>query len=223
MIKIIDIESGNIGVKLSGGADSSILYYAVCEKYKDNDNVNVIPISLNTDLKNWYVQGAKNVIAKVGELTGKYPLDHLTNTVEHSLENYTLGQEELHEQAIKKYNVKIMYTGLTYNPPMEDFENKIWKNYKAWGLDKDVVEESITGRDTSRDQEQFSRECEPTDRSPFKDKVSTYNAYKDYDMMDKLYPYTFSCEQWPQDLDNLTHCGQCFFCLERWYAFERIV
>ena len=186
--------------------------------------VEVIPITLNTNIKNWYVRGSQTVINRVAELTGKHPLVHLTNSVSHSLENYTAGQEELSHIAHQKYNVQIMYTGLTYNPPMADMQEYIQANYQSWGGDLSHITEAFDSRDTERDQESYNSECEPTERAPFRDKIDVYRAYKAYNMLDKLYPYTFSCENdYHLDLNNLVHCNNCFFCLERWYAFGRII
>ena len=82
MINIIDIEEGNIAITLSGGADSSIVYYAICEKYKNNPNVNIIPCTSISTVRDWYFHFARNIILIVGELTNKYPLEHLTLKVD---------------------------------------------------------------------------------------------------------------------------------------------
>ena len=59
---------------------------------------------------------------------------------------------------------------------------------------------------------------------PLKDKLDTAAAYRYYDVVDSLYPITYSCESdYKIRLNNLKHCGKCFFCLERWYAFGRII
>ena len=44
MSVIADLPPGkhNLLVKLSGGADSSIVYYAVCDKFKNRDDINII-------------------------------------------------------------------------------------------------------------------------------------------------------------------------------------
>ena len=66
-----------IGVKLSGGADSAIVYYAICDYYKDRDDVKIYPMTLDTKFKSWYSEGAKRIIDKVTELTGKAPAEHI--------------------------------------------------------------------------------------------------------------------------------------------------
>ena len=78
MNEIEDLPAGehNLLMKLSGGADSSIVYYALCDKFKDRDDVNIICITLDTDLKNNYIKSAKRIIEVVAELTGKRVYDN---------------------------------------------------------------------------------------------------------------------------------------------------
>ena len=98
----------NICVKLSGGADSSIIYYALCYDYKDDPNVQIIPVTISTDEKWWYPEGARNVIKVVGELTGKYPPEHIViENIQHTPSNYSKAQNTAQDQAIKKYNIDV--------------------------------------------------------------------------------------------------------------------
>ena len=89
--KSIGTDNEFVCVKLSGGADSAIIYYAVCDAVKDK-NTKIIVITLDTDLKDQYIAGAKRIIKIVKDLTGVEPYEHITNTVEHSLENYNNGR-----------------------------------------------------------------------------------------------------------------------------------
>jgi len=215
------IDKGNIGIKLSGGADSSIIYYALCHEYKDVD-VNVIPVTLDTTFKPWYVLSAKRVIAKVGELTGKYPLEHITKKVDHSLENYTKGQEQIANEAVKKYNIHEdhFFSGLTYNPDITEMRVHFKEMSLKYGLNLGEVLVELNERPRARDykgQKLISVQ-------PLKDKLDTAAAYKYYDVVDSLYPITYNCESdYKIRLNDLKHCGKCFFCLERWYAFGRII
>ena len=121
-------------IKLSGGADSAIVYYALCKRYEKNDNVNIVALSLDTSRKPFYSRYAKRVIDIVGKMTGKYPIEHMTKYIEHCPDigdssPYSLGQEELMHNAKKKYNVKDCYTGLTKNPDMNDMIEYFKKNH----------------------------------------------------------------------------------------------
>ena len=222
MQDLVTIKSGNIGIKLSGGADSAIIYYALCEKYKTNNNVNIIPITLDTNVKFWYSYCAKKIIAKVGELTGKYPLEHISDKVIHSEENYINGQESLREMTENKYNTVEFYSGLTYNPDIIAMILYFKKNHTKLELDWKTLMTSINRRDKSRDQKKIKPTA--THHQPLIDKIDCFETYKKYGVIDSLYPVTFSCENpYKQKLSNLKHCGHCFFCLERYFAFGKIV
>ena len=222
--KSIGTNDEYVCVKLSGGADSAIIYYAVCNTVKDT-NTKIIVITLDTDFKDQYIAGAKRVIKIVKELTGVEPYEHITNTVEHSLENYDNGQHHLLEKVWEKYGKNIpVYSGLTINPPYEEMVDFFKNNADRLGIDFEQALGHINSRDTSRDNKL------PYGENPGRlfgktDKRGTAAAYKHYNMMEKLYPYTFSCESAPYEIgsDNMPiHCGHCFFCLERWWGFDRL-
>ncbi len=227
MNEIEDLPAGehNLLMKLSGGADSSIVYYALCDKFKDRDDVNIICITLDTDLKNNYIKSAKRIIEVVAELTGKRPYKHYTNTVPHSDENYVNEQEELVKSVYTKYQITRQFNGLTMNPPIEELEKFVTDNYLRFGFDLQEAKHCIDTRDKTRDNDLgFSNQKGFLFAGG--DKKLSKALYDKYDMMEKLYPHTFSCEVVPYHTDDkgeLVHCGYCFFCLERWYAFGRII
>ena len=66
-----------IGVQLSGGADSAILYYAICNYFKDKSDVEIYPMTLGTEFKPWYIEGSKKIIDRVTQLTKKEPKKHI--------------------------------------------------------------------------------------------------------------------------------------------------
>lgn len=231
----------NIGIKLSGGADSAVIYYAVCDYYKDKPDIKIYPMTMYTDLKSWYPVGAKKIIEKVSELTGVVPVEHyITYAPGHvsnkDAEPYNTGQEEMTNTAIEKFSLDVVYSGLTKNPPVEKMISFFKEKHTEFNLDLERLLEYIDTRDQGRDidtdplesvfvQHRFTK---PVRRvRPFinSDKKSTYDAYLHYKVLDTLYPITYSCEI-PPKVPNTTefeHCGHCFFCLERWYGFGRII
>ena len=44
--------------------------------------------------------------------------------------------------------------------------------------------------------------------------------YKDFNLLETL-PLTYSCEEY--GLDTMDHCGKCWWCQERFWAFGRLV
>ena len=229
MNAIQDLPEGEqyVLIRLSGGADSSILYYALCDKFKDRDDVKIVVVTLDTNVKNQSIASTKKIIEIVGSLTGKYPVDHITNTVKDNSEEYITGQEQLDHLACTKYPIVKTYSGLTKNPPLKNLINFIERNSDKGIFDLCEAHNSINSRDRSRDEDfKFDPSA---DMSGFvfsnHDKRFVAKTYLHYNMMEKLYPYTFSCVSPPYkfEKDMPIHCGYCFPCLERWYAFGRIV
>ena len=223
---ILDHNDGTtVGMKLSGGADSSIIYYAFCEKYKNNDSVNIVVITLQTDLKSFYIAHAKRIIEKVAQLTSKRPLKHFTNSIPHSSKGYTTGQEELAKQACQEFSITKFYSGVTQDPNISDMKQYFLDN--NFGLNYADTVKHIDHRNHSRDQPQGTNHgYRPFGNS---DKKAVAQAYKDLNAMDTIYPHTNSCEEVDPEYLKIgsdgipIHCGYCFHCLERWYAFGRIL
>jgi hypothetical protein len=238
-----------VAVKLSGGADSAIVYYAVCDYYKDMPDVEIYTLTLDTKLKWWYSHGANNIIEKVGEMTGKYPTERIvlnydkydSPTVGHEYEN---GIKILTNDAVSKYNIEVSYSGLTLNPPVDEFKQFFVDNNHKFELDLERVNYSIDiKRDKTRDtaHPEYSKiimRGAAVDKAggftgpnfigvrPFmqSDKRAVSDLYHQYGVFEDLYPLTFSCEDFPRfSHDDLVHCKYCFFCLERYYGFGRIV
>lgn len=227
MSVIEDLPPGkhNLLVKLSGGADSSIVYYAVCDKFKNRDDVNIICITLDTDLKNNYIKSAKRIIEIVADLTGKRPYKHYTSLVPHSMENYVNGQEKLQKLANMNDKIFRMYSGITMNPPVDKLIEFVTDNHERLGFPLSTLMYTIDNRDKERDVQILNPHF---DDSGFLfaggDKKAVKELYDKYNMMEKLYPHTFSCETAPyfRKKGEPVHCGYCFFCLERWYGFGRL-
>lgn len=237
---VFNDEWKNIGVKLSGGADSSLVYYAVCNHYKDRPDVNIYPITLDTALKGWYSTGGAEIIRLVTKLTGKEPVLHMKwfssdhNDPENA-EPYATAQEDMIAVAIAEYDLDVIYSGLTINPPQAALLKMIEEHATEFGIDAEHAIASVMGRDDSRDTTQektFFQQTKPNGKKiarvrPFvnKDKKAVHAAYLAMDAMETLYPHTFSCETIPEKgtAVDFIHCRHCFFCLERFYGFGRIV
>lgn len=236
----------NIGVKLSGGADSSILYYAVCNYFKDRNDVNIYPMTLDTEFKPWYSEGAKKIIDKVTQLTGKSPAKHIIKYSNKHKDRDTVNfyieeQVEMSRNTIKQYRLDVVYSGLTSNPSKEDISEAVIKKY---GDDKitNIALGYIKGADPKREMgsevyENVSVSNGKISNSKFSnirpfihaDKKLVYDVYKYFGMLEELYPLTYSCETRYQEhrfnikeQHDWKHCGYCFFCAERLYAFGKL-
>ena len=231
----------NIGVNVSGGADSAIMWYAVCDYYKDKD-VNLYALTLDTEFKPWYSTGAKRVIEQVKELTGVSPTEHLIyysnkHVNRETAQYYITEQQAMVKLWYRKYRFNVLYNCVTSNPPEEDMLTEIKKHI----LDEykyKIAKDHIVGRDKNREPENniYSEAIQ----SPFsgfvsirpfvhEDKKLTRQVYDYYGVTDALFPVTYSCETIqrehlydPKEEMDFEHCGYCFYCCERYYAFGKL-
>ena len=228
----IDNNWKRIGVRLSGGADSSIIYYSLCKHFLNTDT-KIIPLTMTTPRNWWYSKGAQIVIDRVDELLGTKTTEHYVyqDQTPHTDESYVAAVDHLSEQAHKKYNLDAIYIGLTRNPPAEEMREYFTTEFcKTHNLNQDTVWSYIIDRDTERD-DQVEPELlkiydgKLTQVIPFANlnKVATRQLYDLENIQQELYPYTYSCEKVIPEDSDLTHCGYCFFCLERYWAFGRLV
>lgn len=238
-----------ICVKLSGGADSSIVYYTLCHEMKKRGiNYPFYVVTLDTEPKDWYSHYAKKVIEFTAEKTGIRPIKHLTHYLPQPWENddYEHAQDLNLAKLVHEKKVNVYYGGLTQNPKSEEMA-KFWN---VEGMNLSSYEEAFeladsgdkTREDNSKTKESIGYgACPPRFNDPFlgvlpfvqKDKRhGTAALYEKMGVLDELLPLTYSCEEADlnkkQKLDivdgfqEYTHCGQCWFCLERAYAFKRI-
>lgn len=221
----------NVVVELSGGADSSLLYYFVAASYPD---ANIYVITLVTDKKPFYVDSSKRVISKVKELTGKEPTEHIF--VHGSHKEYTDLLNNAVQDAIKKYNVDIVYTGISVNSDHQQIRDWVKINQFRYNIDYDTAMYHIDKRDKKRDTRPdydvvstLPPDFQTLYNSPWahKDKHLIADLYKEYGVLETLFPYTISCANYTDEtyttLEEHKHCGyKCFPCLERWEAFGRL-
>lgn len=227
----LDPNKKNIAVRLSGGPDSSIIYYAVCDFYKDKPGVSIYPYTMSTPLRPHSGRKAEKVVEVVTELTGVPPTKHYVvwnekhntgNSREVNSFEYTKGQDDLFDEIIKAHPIDIHYTGLSTNCPIDELEEAI----HAYNL-PDESYRTLRSRDDSRDvptEEPLSEinglvMCMPFARY---DKRQVRKEFDRYGVVDTLFPHTWSCEHNSQlHLLDPVHCGKCYFCIERIYAFGK--
>lgn len=220
IIKELPPGKHTILVKLSGGADSSLVYYALCKEYANNKDISLVVLTLNTDRKPFYIPFAKKIIKRVYDLTGKMPIDHMVVNIVHDPDEYVKGQDDLVEQAIIKHKPSLLYSGLTMNPPADDMKNYFIQNYSRFNFDLKEIFARIDSRDKERDYTKYK--SDNFNIFPFgeSNKKTVAEAYNYYNAMEIIYPYTRSCEAFT---DKEEHCGSCFFCAERHWGFGRLV
>lgn len=203
-----------ICINISGGADSAILLWMLiqyCEKHIPDAELHVITSA--NPIKGWYnAKWSTSVLDKVLHLTGtKLIKSHYTfystDQIRSELDEVEKMQQDLH-------GITFTLHGTTQNPPLE-------------------IVELLEGRHEPRDAghgRMIIREYVPgiTRWTPLMevDKRMVAYLYKHFDMMEILFPYTRSCEQEARHNKDepdwmITHCGECWWCKERHWAFGR--
>ena len=134
--KIASLSIGEyIGMKLSGGADSSFHIMSANISKDNNLDTKIIVVTLDTDFKNLYIAGANPIIGIVKDPTGIEPYEHFTVTVPHSDENYTNGLSRISCKSKRKiWRLRVPYW-TNKNPPVHEMRDYFIENASKHGLD----------------------------------------------------------------------------------------
>lgn len=235
-----------IVMKLSGGADSSIIYYRLCKEISEkNLNIPIYCATLDTETKPWYSHYAKKVITFTKDHTGIEPIEHRIKFLPNpwTIEDYGREQDDNAYKIISEGKANVWFGGLTQNPPIE-IQANIAQHVPGIVLNtRTEVFEMCKQKDFARDD--LSKKPIAgwsNTKVPFyaihpfvrRDKRhSTAKMYKENNITDELLPLTYSCENSNAQektktnivdgFQEYTHCGQCWFCMERAYAFGRLI
>ena len=228
-------KDGPVGIGASGGADSSIVMYILFKNITHDLHIYTV---IGDYRRHATEKSFDNVVAKCAELTGK------TNYFVHKIHNADQSPERLlntYDAAINTGEVDIVYTGITMFPPDNEYAD--WPDTEDWLANQPY---HVEYRKESNTRPLFGIEIPiPNDTiyewSPItigsvrKDKITAcdkvYNPfinhnkkhiarlYKALGVEDTLFPVTRSCEN---DSYPDSHCGNCWWCYERKWAFGRL-
>jgi hypothetical protein len=202
-----------IGIWMSGGADSSMLTYLLAKKIKDEKlNIKIQPLSVRRGRPNNPIY-AGNVV------------DFIENDLDIKMNEHIIYYPDIldeHQREIKEFwdrddenfregVFQILYSGITCNPPVDD---------KTIPLNKE------RSRDADADRPLKSVNGIRYYLNPFFDihKKQLAELYKENDLLDTLFPITYSCEGEAEVTKTHTqHCEKCWWCQERFWAFGRYI
>lgn len=201
---ILHIPEGPLGIFCSGGTDSSLLLYLLMANTKEK----IHTFTLSNNFK-----GRANalvtmrVVEKCIQLTGNH------NVVCHSWFEEIQTEENLFKPAMKFIldgTVKSLYHGVTSNPPSSATENFFDKKAEMKDRTMNLQKSEISDNGLVY--------------SPFvnRDKSTIAKIYRDLNLLDSLFPLTRSCEA-VNRLEYYDHCGECWWCEERFWGFGRYV
>lgn len=203
----------NVGIRLSGGADSAILAYMLAIYKRDyRPHITLNPVTCVNDKKPYQEIFAKRVVEKITELTGVEFGEHFVKEI--SGDDYVGNQKKFVDDLYEDNRLDIHYMGETMNPPLGTEEKEGWIFQGG-------------GRDPNRNDLGHTH-TPVTIYRPLRNinKKGTCELYEYFGVLDSLYPVTRSCEM---QIDNRLfksfneHCDRCWFCLERKWGFGRYV
>ena len=234
-------------IKMSGGVDSTILAYLIAlYKKEERPNLELYIATLNsTPPKNWHSPTVKRILKKITELTGvTFEKHYIRDLKEPGFDDTSLSTEEWQEASPYPRTLKqlvgdikkeiqidnlpssrpLHFAGVTKNPPksISTFYEDWYKDhgYGNWIKERDADTIRPEGEDVKDEHW----------RTPFTniDKRALYEYYVNYNILEDLFPLTRSCESYETaqkilDGGPAEHCGKCWWCLERQWAFGRLI
>lgn len=224
----IDPSFQNIGIKMSGGADSSLLAFILCKHLKNK--VNFHAITLDNPLKPYQIEFATSVIDWL-ENTFNFKFASHTKKMASSEDDLVDEQELTLYHTYQKHNLDAHFIGVTANPLNYEENDILKKTWKYRDPERDPIEEySEFDSYQLQDAVIFQKLGKPIPNSnitingfaPFSniDKKAIAELYQHYNLIDTLFPMTRSCEK--ETNYFLQHCGRCWWCGEREYGFGRL-
>jgi len=208
-----------IGQWISGGADSSLLAYLLCREIKEqNLDIKFQPLTVRRGRPNnpFYAEGVIDFIKEDLDVDFILPHELYYPPLEDAKMTEMIIFWERDSENFRQNKFQILYSGITCNPPD----------------DAGVPKNKERNRDEESDRPTVNINGIKHYINPFFQINKKWEAevYKDFGLLDTLFPLTYSCEGDAEDTKTHTwHCGntlpeenQCWWCLERKWAFGRL-
>lgn len=225
-------KQGPVGVGISGGADSAVLLYILMSNLTHTIHIYNM---WTTKRKNVFGKYVDSVIETCSKLTGNtnYVVHKVQSEPDESIEFYF----NMLTSALDKKEIDMVYLGITSFPPREVYLN-FSSQQPDWHNDfrSGEVTKPLFGLDVPLDKaEDFGEVCpltidgKPTDSLTLDtrayiplfnhNKKDIAKLYRALDLETSLLPFTRSCEN---DNHINSHCGTCWWCNERIWAFGHL-
>lgn len=224
-------KDGPIGVGISGGADSAILLYVLMANMSHTIHIYNM---WTTNRKNVFGKYVDSVIETCSRLTGNtnYVVHKVQSEPDESIEFYF----NMLRDVLDRKEIDIVYLGITSFPPKEVYltfssQQPEWHNDFRSG----EIIHPLFGLNVPVDKaENFSEVPITIDGNPIdsltldtRAYIPLYNhnkkdiakLYRYFGLEQTLLPATRSCEN---DSHPDSHCGTCWWCHERVWAFGNL-
>jgi len=223
---------GPVGVGISGGADSAVLLYILMANLTHTIHIYNM---WSTHRRNVFGKYVDSVIETCSKLTGNtnYVVHKLQSEPDESIEFYF----NMLTERMNNKEIDMVYLGITSFPP-KDVYLKFPSQQPDWHNDfrSSEIEHSLFGLDIPLDNAvDFGETCPLTiDGKPTNsltldtrayiplfnhNKKDIKTLYQYYNLEKTLLPVTRSCEN---DNHPDGHCGTCWWCQERLWAFGEL-
>jgi hypothetical protein len=221
----------NIAISLSGGADSALLAYILCNLVK-HQNIHIISHRRMWKTRPWQEHDANIVYSYLRQKFPNFNFILHNNFIAPELEYGNIGpsltdeygkkvsgdniqQRAFAEYICQKHKIDAYYNAVTRNP----------KGIDLGGMKERDIDPTEDNKHLTIMQHMGLWAIHPF---RFVDKSWIVKQYKDNDIMD-LFNITRSCEGEFKDIDYRTYtpgqivptCGECFWCKERAWAIEQ--
>ena len=191
-----------IGLNISGGTDSAILGYILCNFiYKERPDVSIIPITNQAYIKRYNFKFSSLILSFLKKEFPTINFEcHIKNQNKQN-DDYDKTQKKQLNALIRNSIVDIIFSGTTSNPPIDICNTFLNKSGN--------IEERITERDRL-----YNNKLKKTKSryfvDPFQnlDKKGIYQLYVQFELLNTLLPLTRSCEAIDSNIcNNFTNVG----------------
>ena len=201
-----DIHDGPIGISVSGGADSSLLLY-ILMKYCECD------IHVFTCASKQKHRVAPSIVTAVidkciDDTNFKYSVYHHVYFVDVQTKQALFGGLATISRPL---NLSVIYTAITNNPTVE-----ITNTFKNGDNGLSGIRDPSVQKPVYHEFTENTRIYTPLANI---DKVKVRKIYDELIITDSIFPITRSCESLSL---KKGHCGDCWWCEERMWAFGRL-
>lgn len=213
-----------VSVFISGGVDSALVTYMVVKTIQEfNLSTEVYPITTEFMARPFNINRSWGVLRKIEELTGFKFSQHLIFPMpNHSLKISDEDKKPIMSKNIneyfRRYDLSLMFNGLTANPPVEEVPDNRWGVRQIERDDVDLVRLKLKQKTT---------------HYPllWSDKRVVSELYSRLGILDTIFPLTRSCESDLEESKYFTKtCFQvkdpgteCWWCRERKYGFSHLI
>ena len=207
----IEVPAGltKVGIKMGGGADSSLMAYMVA-KYKKEERPELIlvPIVIDVEYRDFQIEYTSRVISFIEqELNVSFEPRCIstlsTEETKPSIEN------EFTKSLYVDGTIECHFLGVNEIPPLDEFTGL---------FDNDPVGRNVL---TEKPEIKYQDHSMISIRPFFNiNKQAIKELYDHYNLTDVLFPMTKSCGD--EGGIDTPHCGYCWFCRERKWGFGKL-